>query len=249
LEKYANKTGKKHIVTTAIEHKAVLLPINHLESKGFEVSYIQPDVNGRIDAQKLLSEVRNDTLLVSAMHSNNETGVIQPVDEIGEELSKKDILFHIYAAQSCGKLVEELQNIKYNMLSASAHKMYGPQGVGLLVLRKKCYKSPPVSSIMFGGSQEHGLRPGTIPTALIAGFGKAAELALKEYKFKTQSYLKTKNEILQLLESSGVAYKINGDISHSMPNTLNVSFKGVNSEALMLATKQYCSVSNGSACN
>lgn len=249
LEKYANKTGKKHIVTTAIEHKAVLLPINHLESKGFEVSYIQPDVNGRIDAQKLLSEVRNDTLLVSVMHSNNETGVIQPVDEIGEELSKKDILFHIDAAQSCGKLVEELQNIKYNMLSASAHKMYGPQGVGLLVLRKKCYKSPPVSSIMFGGSQEHGLRPGTIPTALIAGFGKAAELALQEYKFKTQSYLKTKNEILQLLESSGVAYKINGDISHSMPNTLNVSFKGINSEALMLATKQYCSVSNGSACN
>lgn len=249
LEDYAHRTGKKHIITTAIEHKAVLSPLNHLETKGFEVTYVKPDINGRINEQKLLSEVRDDTLLVSVMHANNETGVIQPISEIGEILSETDVLFHIDAAQSYGKLVEELQTTKYNMLSASAHKMYGPQGIGILVLRKKRYKLPPINSITFGGSQEHGLRPGTIPTALIAGLGKASELALHEYKTNAQNCLKIKNDILNLLESSEVKYKINGDISFSMPNTLNISFMGVNSEALMLATRQFCSVSNGSACN
>lgn len=249
LQNYAEKTGKKHIITTAIEHKAILEPLGVLEDKGYKVTYIKPDKSGRINADELLSNVRNDTLLVSVMHANNETGVIQPVDMIGEKLSKMDTLFHIDAAQSFGKLVDELRNTKYNMLSASAHKMYGPQGVGTLILRKKRYKLPPINSIMYGGSQEHGIRPGTIPTALIAGFGKACDIAVNEYKNNFVLYKKIKDTIISLIDSSGIDYSINGNGNYSIPNTINISFTGINSEALMLATKQYCSVSNGSACN
>ena len=249
LQEYAEKNSKKHIITTAIEHKAVLEPLHHLEKQGFEVTYISPDSSGRINADELLSKVRDDTLLVSVMHANNETGIIQPIDVIGEELSKTDTFFHVDAAQSFGKLVDELRNVKYNFLSASAHKMYGPQGVGVLVLKKKRYKMPPVNSIMFGGSQERGIRPGTVPTALIAGLGKACEIATEEHASNYIKYLDNKAIILDALKSSGIDYSVNGDLEYAMPNTLNVSFNGVNSEALMLATRQYCAVSNGSACN
>lgn len=249
LLEYAEKTKRKHIVTTAIEHKAVLEPLGHLAKKGFEITYINPDNSGRISSDELLSKVRSDTLLVSVMHVNNETGIIQPIKQIGEELSGKDTLFHIDAAQSCGKLVEELRGSKYDMLSASAHKMYGPQGVGALVLRKKRYKLPPVDPILFGGGQEHGIRPGTLPTALIAGFGEACRIACSEYSSNNEEYKKIKNIILSLLDRSGVEYEINGDQNYCVPNTINISFSGVNSEALMLSSKQYCGISNGSACN
>lgn len=249
LQHYANANNKRHIVTTAIEHKAVLEPLNYMSKKRFEITFIKPDERGRIKAADVINAVRQDTFLVSVMHANNETGIIQPVQEIGDALVDKDVLFHIDAAQSCGKLVEELRNVKYNILSASAHKMYGPQGVGALILRKKRYKSSPVSSIMFGGNQEHGIRPGTIPTALIAGFGEACRIAVEEYKSNYQIYLNNKNEILNLIKSSGVKYHINGSLEFCMPNTINIAFKGVNSEALMLASKQYCGISNGSACN
>lgn len=249
LQEYAERISKKHIITTAIEHKAVLEPLHFLESKDFEVTYIKPHEDGRINAYELLSQVRNDTLLISVMHANNETGVIQPVDIIGEELSKTDVFFHIDAAQSFGKLVDELRNIKYDFLSASAHKMYGPQGIGILVLRKKHFKSPPVKPIMLGGSQEHGLRPGTIPTALVAGLGKACEIASLEYKSNLSAYKSIKDMIITAVSNSGIDYCINGEISLSIPNTVNISFNGINSEALMLATRQYCGISNGSACN
>lgn len=249
LQEYAEKTAKKHIITTSIEHKAVLEPLHQLEKRGFEITYIDPDSSGRINADELLSKVRNDTLLVSVMHANNETGIIQPIDVIGEKLSKTETFFHVDAAQSFGKLVDELKNTKYNFLSASAHKMYGPQGIGVLVLKKNRYKMPPVKSIMHGGSQEKGIRPGTIPTALIAGLGKACEIAAKEHGAYYMKYQDNKKYILDTLKSSGVDYCINGDLEYAMPNTMNVSFNGVNSEALMLATRQFCAVSNGSACN
>lgn len=249
LQEYAEKTSKKHIITTSIEHKAVLEPLHQLEKRGFKITYVDPDSSGRINADELLSKVRNDTLLVSVMHANNETGIIQPIDVIGEELSKTDTFFHVDAAQSFGKLVDELKNVKYNFLSASAHKMYGPQGIGVLVLKKNRYKMPPVKSIMYGGNQERGIRPGTIPTALIAGFAKACEIATEEHNAYFMKYQDNKKYILDALKSSGVDYSINGDLGYSTPNTLNVSFNGVNSEALMLATRQFCAVSNGSACN
>lgn len=248
LQKYGIESGRKHIVTSGMEHKAVLGAAKHLEQLGFQLDIVMPGEDGRVSAEDVLSKVREDTLLVSVMHVNNETGIIQPVKEIGEALSKSKTLFHIDATQSCGKLVEEIQHLHYDMMSISAHKMHGPQGVGALILKKKRYALPPVSPIMFGGPQEHGIRPGTLPTALIAGFGYACELALSEYKEKSDISSKLRQSLLDEIRKSGVQYKINGSQEFCVPTTLNVSFLGVSSEALMLATKQYCGISNGSAC-
>jgi len=248
LVDYGKKTGKKHIITTAIEHKAVLETVKHLSENGFEVEFVKPGINGRVNATDILKKVREDTLLVSVMHVNNETGIIQPVKEIGDVLDQKDVLFHVDATQSCGKLVDEIRSIKYNMLSFSAHKLMGPQGVGVLVLRKKKYKLPPVRNIMYGGQQEHGIRPGTIPVALVAGCGMACEIANKEYKDNAKKAVEIKKAMIQELNASGIEYSINGDPEFCVDTTINVSLKGVSSEALMISTKQFCGVSNGSAC-
>ena len=248
LINYAEESGKKHVITSAIEHKAVLETIKSLKENGFNVDIIEPEEDGRVDADKILALVRTDTLLVSLMHVNNETGVIQPVKEIGDALSKKNVLFHMDATQSCAKLIPELQNIKYNMLSLSAHKFSGPQGIGALVLRKKCYKLPPIRAVTYGGQQEYGIRPGTIPVALVAGLGKACELAEQEYEVNMRKYRENKEIVLKLIQNSGLKYQINGNQNFCVPNTLNISFQGIESEALMLLSKQYCGISNGSAC-
>lgn len=248
LKEYAEKTGKKHIITTAIEHKAVLETVKSLIKDGFEVEIVKPDASGRINPAQILDRVKKNTLLVSVMHANNETGIIQPVDVIGDELAKTDILFHVDATQTCGKLVEEIQHLKYNMLSLSAHKFMGPQGIGALILRKKRYKIPPVTNIMYGGQQEHGIRPGTTPVALVAGMGKACEIAGKEYAENNRKLKQLKSQIFKVLDDSNIEYIVNGEQSFCLPNTLNISFKGVESEALMISSRQYCGISNGSAC-
>ena len=219
-----------------------------MKKKGFEIDLVNPDLSGQVNVQEILDKVRDDTLLVSIMHVNNETGIIQPVAELGSELEKRNVLFHVDATQSCGKLVDEIRNLKYNMLSFSAHKLKGPQGVGVLVLKKKRYKLPPVKNIMYGGQQEHGIRPGTIPVALVAGCGKACEIAEIEYKENSHKLRKLKSTLEELLNDSGVDYHYNGDQNYCVDSSANICFKGVMSEALMLSSKQYCSVSNGSAC-
>lgn len=248
LKSHALKTGKKHVITSAIEHKAVLSTVKSLEDDGFEVDVIKPEEDGRISFDAVVEKLREDTLLVSLMHANNETGIIQPVEELGELLATKEIFFHVDATQTCGKLVPELKKVKYDMLSMSAHKMYGPQGVGALILKKKRYKLPPVKAIMYGGQQEHGIRPGTTPVALVAGLGKACELAELEYGENSAALIRIKEAVLKLIENSGLEYTFNGDQNFCLSNTINVSFKGVESEALMLSSKQYCGISNGSAC-
>lgn len=248
LEEYAIETNKKHIITSAIEHKSVLETIKMMKKKGFDVDIVNPGLSGQVNAQEILDKVREDTLLVSIMHVNNETGIIQPVDILGGELEKRNVLFHVDATQSCGKLVEEIRNLKYNMLSFSAHKLKGPQGVGVLVLRKKRYRLPPVKNIMYGGQQEHGIRPGTIPVALVAGCGEACEIAEDEYKENSRKLKSLKGTLEQLLNDSGADYHYNGEQNCCIDSTVNICFKGVMSEALMLSSKQYCSVSNGSAC-
>lgn len=249
LKEYGLKSGRKHLITTAIEHKAVLGAMKHLKNEGFELDVVNPNSDGRISVTDILSRVRDDTLLVSVMHINNETGMIQPVDEIGVALSKTETLFHIDATQSVGKLVPEIRALQYDLMSISGHKIHAPQGVGGLILRRKRYQLPPVSPIMFGGAQEHGIRPGTLPTALIAGLGKACEIAELNYESNQRRNMSMKSKLLELLSSSGVIYKLNGCLEHCVPTTLNVSFLGISSEALMLAVKQYCGISNGSACN
>ena len=248
LKDYARESGKNHIITTEIEHKAVLETVKRLEKEGFSVDFISPDLSGRIKAEDILNKVTDQTLVVCVMHVNNETGMIQPVKEIGEELDKRGVLFHVDATQSCGKLVEELRMLKYNMLSFSAHKLMGPQGIGALILKKKAYKLPPVKAIMYGGQQEHGIRPGTIPVALVAGCGKACELAATEYRANNEQARHIKEGILSVLNESGLSYHINGDQEYCVPGTLNISIEGVSSEALMISTKQFCGISNGSAC-
>lgn len=248
LREYAEITGKKHIVTTAIEHKAVLNTVKYLCENGFDAEFVRPDISGKVSADDVLACVREDTLLVSIMHVNNETGIIQPVKEIGDALAAQGILFHVDATQSCGKLIEQIRDLKYDMLSLSAHKFRGPQGIGVLVLREKKYKLPPVKNISFGGQQEHGIRPGTIPVALVAGMGKACELALEEHDEEALKNRVIKEELLKLLNSEGVQYELNGELRFSVDTTLNVCFNEVSSEALMIATKRFCAVSNGSAC-
>lgn len=248
LEEYAKRTGKKHIITSAIEHKAVLETVKAMGRKGFEIDIVSPDLSGRVDVERILSLVREDTLLVSLMHVNNETGIIQPVEVVGEELAKREVLFHVDATQSCGKLVEEIKRMRYNMLSFSAHKLRGPQGIGVLVLRKKGYRLPPVKGIMYGGQQEHGIRPGTIPVALVAGCGCACEIAAREYAKNRQRTDELKNLVMSLFDGSGLEYHINGDQNYCISSTANICIPGVMSEALMISSKQYCSISNGSAC-
>lgn len=248
LKDYAKASGKRHIITTAIEHKAVLETVKHMGLEGFDIDIVSPDSSGQVNFEDVLGKVRDDTLLVSVMHVNNETGIIQPVKQIGDELKKKGVLFHVDATQSCGKLVNEIRDLNYNMLSFSAHKLRGPQGVGVLVLRKKGYKLPPVKQIMYGGQQEHGIRPGTIPVALVAGCGMACEIAEKEKDKNCELVRTIRCSIISLLDESKLEYSINGNANYSIDSTLNICIKGVSSEALMISSKQYCGISNGSAC-
>ena len=248
LAEYARRSGKRHIITSSIEHKAVLETVRAMERQGFDVDFVAPEPSGRVDAAKIVDKLRDTTLLVSLMHVNNETGMIQPVEELGAELAARDVFFHVDATQSCGKLVNELRTLVYCMLSFSAHKLRGPQGIGVLVLRKKGYRRPPVKAIMYGGQQERGLRPGTTPVALAAGCGAACALAEAHYAEDAVRLKEMKEHAMELLDASELSYAVNGDPAHCLPSTLNVCLHGVSSEALMIATKQYCAVSNGSAC-
>lgn len=248
LQEYAAKAGKHHIITSSIEHKAILETVKAMEKKGFKVDIVSPDLSGRVNTDEVLSLIGEDTLLVSIMHVNNETGIIQPIEKIGEKLSEQGILFHVDATQSCGKLVDEIKNIKYNMLSFSAHKLQGPQGIGVLVLRKTGYKLPPVKNIFYGGQQEHGVRPGTIPVALAAGCGKACEIAEQDHKINAKKNKVLKETLIRILQESGLDFKFNGNQDYCVTNTVNICIPGVMSEALMISSKQFCSVSNGSAC-
>ena len=246
LRSHGEQTGKKHIITTAIEHKAVLEPLQFLEQNGFEISWIDPGKKGWVSPEKVSNCLRPDTLLVSIMHVNNETGAIQPIDEIVRLLDGNEVFFHTDAAQSFGKLIDELRNPRIDLISISGHKIFGPKGVGALISRRRRYRRLPLQPLMFGGGQEHGLRPGTLPVALIAGLGLAAELALKESKERRTKCLATRERALAAFENSDFA--INGDPERIVPHVLNISLPGVSAEAAMVALKGLVAISNGSAC-
>ena len=248
IRDYAESTGKKHIITTAIEHKSVLEPSKYLESKGFKVDYVKPNESGRIDAEHLLSLVSENTALVSVMFVNSETGIIQPVDKIGKALKEKGILFHVDATQAFGKLNKEIRALDYDMLSIAAHKIGGPQGIGTLVLKRNDqYKRPPISSLMYGGAQERGFRPGTTPVALVAGFAKAVELSDKHLEKHIENCKKIKKDFLTAIKD--LPYALNGDPEYCLPSTVNISISGLDAEAAFLCLGDYYSFTNGSACN
>lgn len=248
IEDYANKTGKRHIISTAIEHKAVLEPLHHLESKGFTVDYVKPDESGRINAEQLLSLVKNDTILVSVMFVNSETGIIQPVEQIGKALKQKEILFHVDATQALGKLNNEIKTLDYNMMSIASHKIGGPQGIGALILKRdKQYRRPPITPLMYGGHQERGFRPGTTPVALVAGFAKAVELCEKNLLRNTENCIIIKDSFFKAIKD--LPYTVNGDQKYCLPSSINISIDGLDAEAAFLCLGDYYSFSNGSACN
>ena len=247
LYDHARKTGRTHFITTTIEHKSVLEAMKRLEGLGCQVDYVAPDHTGRISAEALLALVKDTTLLVSVMHINSETGIIQPVERIGEALAKTNVYFHVDATQSFGKLNGVIRSMKYDMLSFTAHKFGGPQGVGGLVLRRKRYKLPPITSLFCGGQQERGLRPGTTPVALVAGMTVAAEIADRECAEQLAKCAAIREDLLKHLE--GIRYTVNGDPEHCIPNTINISFDGVDAESLFVALKDEYAFSNGSACN
>ena len=246
LEQHGVEANCKHIVTTQIEHKAVLEPIELLESRGFEVTRIKPMTSGVVNASDVSAAVRDDTLLVSVMHVNNETGVIQPIDEIADGLVNSETYFHTDAAQGFGKDIQRLCHPRIDMISISGHKIHAPKGVGALALRDRKYKRPPVQPLMVGGGQERGLRPGTQPVHLIAGIGLAAEIMCGSNESWHSKCIQFKESLLA--ELSELNPIIHGDVEQSLPNILNISFPGINSEAAMLLWQDHIGISNGAAC-
>ncbi|GAA5509129.1 cysteine desulfurase family protein [Novipirellula caenicola] len=245
LAAHGEATGRKHILSTTIEHKAVLEPLEYLGTKGFEIELVPVGSGGFVDPNDVVKRCRKDTLLVSVMHANNETGVIQPIKEIGEHLQATDTWFHIDAAQTFGK-EPDLTDLKFDLLSISSHKIYGPQGIGGLYIKRQGNTRIPISSLVHGGGQERGLRPGTVPVALAVGFGEASKLAKLEQHTRAEASRAVRNAFL--LELKKVEHVVNGDLSRCQDHVVNIRFPGVDSEALMMALRESLAFSNGSAC-
>ena len=238
--------NRRHIVSTMIEHKAVLEPLADLESKGFEVTYVKPQADGIVRAADVLSALRPDTLLVTVMHVNNETGVIQPLDEIASGMANHLAFLHVDAAQSFGKIAVTLKNQRIDLVSISGHKIYAPKGIGALITRRRGYEKVPLKPLMFGGGQERGIRPGTLPVALIAALGEAAALSVAESGKWMESCASMKEQALKaLLPLGGVPVGPRGGVISS---TLNIRFPMLDSEALIVGLQGYAAISNGSAC-
>ena len=246
LDAFGRRESRRHIVSTAIEHKAVLEPVEALASRGFDVTLVKPDSSGAVSADSVEEALRPDTLLVSFMHVNNETGVIQPVAEIASRLETHDAFLHVDAAQGFGKDLETLRSARIDLISVSSHKIYGPVGVGALVARRRGFARPPLEPLFFGGGQETGLRPGTIPVPLVVGLGLASELARQDAGKRAERSAAIREEALAAFYPLGI--RLHSSLEQTLPHVLNFSVPGVDSEALMVAVKDIAAISNGSAC-
>ena len=240
---FYQKKGK-HIITCKTEHKAVLDTCRQLEREGFEVTYLDPEPNGLIDLDKLAAAIRDDTVLLSIMHVNNEIGVIQDIEAIGELTRSRGVLFHVDAAQSAGKVDIDLEKMKVDLMSFSAHKIYGPKGIGALYVRRK--PRVRLEAQMHGGGHERGMRSGTLATHQIVGMGEAFRIARAEMKEENDRILKLRNRLWNGLKDIEEVY-LNGDLEHRVAGNLNVSFNFVEGESLIMALKNLA-VSSGSAC-
>lgn len=246
LREAGHATGRKHLITTAIEHKAVLEPLEALERDGFEVTRLAVGTGGYVEPDALKAALRDDTLLVSIMQANNETGVLQPLKELASALDGHPAYFHTDAAQGFGKDLESLRDPRIDMISVSGHKVFAPKGVGALITRRRGYERVPLKALVYGGGQERGLRPGTLPVALIVALGEAAELSVRDNSARL-ARCKALREVA-LGAFSGLNFKLTGEQTRVMPHVLNVSFRGLDSEALIVALKDLIAISNGSAC-
>jgi cysteine desulfurase len=235
----------RHLVTCKTEHKAGLDSMHALERQGFEVTFLDVEKDGRLDPARLRSALRKDTILVSVMHANNETGVLHPVEEIGRITREAGVLFHCDAVQSAGKVPFDVERVNADLVSLSAHKLYGPKGVGALYVRRK----PRVRLVaqMDGGGHERGFRSGTLNVPGIVGFGMAAAIARAERDAEGARILALREKLREGLLAGLDLVTINGSLEHRLPGNLNVSFAYVEGEALMMAIKDVA-VSSGSAC-
>ena len=238
------KKKGKHIITLKTEHKAVLDACRQLEREGFEVTYMEPMSSGLLDFKELESEIREDTVLISIMHVNNEIGVIQDIEKIGELCRSKNIIFHVDAAQSAGKIEIDLQKIKVDLMSFSAHKIYGPKGIGALYVRRK--PRVRLEAQIHGGGHERGLRSGTLPTHQIVRMGEAFRIAKEEMNKDFENISKLRNRLWNGVKDMEEVY-LNGDFENRYPGIMNISFNYVEGESLIMATKDIA-VSSGSAC-
>ncbi len=238
------KKKGKHIITCKTEHKAVLDSCRQLEREGFEVTYLSPEPNGLIDLDKLEGAIRDETILVSIMHVNNEIGVIQDIAAIGEMTRSRKILFHVDAAQSAGKIPIDLAELKVDLMSLSAHKIYGPKGIGALYVRRK--PRVRIEAQMHGGGHERGMRSGTLATHQIVGMGEAFRIANEEMKEENIRIMAMRNRLWDGIKGMEEVY-LNGDLEHRVAGNLNVSFNYVEGESLVMSLKSMA-VSSGSAC-
>jgi cysteine desulfurase len=234
-----------HLVSARTEHKAVLDSLKQLEREGFAVTYLKPDVNGIVSPQQIEQALRPDTILVSLMHVNNEIGVVQDIAAVGRLCRDRGILFHVDAAQSAGKLPIDVEAMQVDLMSLTAHKVYGPKGIGALYVRRK----PPVGLVplIFGGGQEQGLRSGTMATHQIVGMGMAYELAQREQQSESTRIALLRDRLWRGLSKLG-HIELNGHPTQRMPGILNVMFHGVEGESLQFALKELA-VSAGAACS
>jgi len=240
---FYSKKGK-HLVTCKTEHKAVLDTCRQLEREGFEVTYLDPEPNGLVDLDKLTAALRDDTILVSIMHVNNEIGVIQDIKAIGEITRARKIIFHVDAAQSVGKVPIDLEEMKVDLMSFSAHKIYGPKGMGALYVRRK--PRVRLEAQMHGGGHERGMRSGTLATHQIVGMGEAFRIATGEMASENERVHMLRDRLWDGLRDMEEVY-INGDLEHRVAGNINISFNFVEGESLIMALKDLA-VSSGSAC-
>ncbi len=247
LARHAETAQQRHIITTAIEHKAVLEPLRHLRSRGFDIDLLPPGPGGSIDPAELARKLRPQTGLVSIMHVNNETGVVQPLREIAELLGDHHAQLHVDAAQGFGKDLEPLRHPRIDLISASAHKVFGPKGIGALILRRRATGAvPPIAPIVFGGGQQGGLRSGTLAVPLIVGFARAAELAERDIAERSALCRAFRTRALDAL--APLRPIVIGDPARSLPHVLCVAFPGVASPRLASELAAHVSVSRGAAC-
>ena len=234
----------KHIVTMKTEHKAVLDTVRELERQGFEATYLDPRQDGLLDLEKFKAALRPDTVLVSVMMVNNEIGVIQPIAEIGEICRSKGIIFHCDAVQAAGKIPVDLQKLKVDLLTVTAHKVYGPKGIGALYVRRK--PRVRIEAQIHGGGHERGLRSGTLPTHQIVGMGEAFRIAGLEMGAESERIRALRDRLLAGFKDMEEVY-VNGDMERRIPGNLNISFNFVEGESLIMGIKEVA-VSSGSAC-
>jgi len=238
------KSKGNHIITSKIEHKAVLDPCRQLEREGFEVTYLDPDEKGVISPSSVKSAIKENTILVSIMHINNELGTVNDIEKIGEVTRDFGVFFHVDAAQSTGKIEIDLQKMPIDLMSFSAHKTYGPKGIGALYVRRK--PRVRLQALIHGGGHERGMRSGTLATHQIVGMGEAFRLANDEMSDDHSKVLKFHEKFLKKVKEIDHVY-INGDLDNKVPNILNVSFNFVEGESLIMGLKDIA-VSSGSAC-